>query len=334
MLESFLKVAYEVETRKSAEFALVGLLKNIPTMELQKLAAGTPAAELYAGLEKKAFLDSPKASSCDEPQTFLDRFKDTPLFEQALALEQESLQAEAADIAKRVEENSQPRPWEIMDQIRLKKRLLELELAKQTAGAQAAPTDEVAQGAGAPGPVPEAAVQDSGNGLGGGVAKSAEAEKRAAAMVQFSDSFARALARSDFEKAARVDALTKTGSAVGALMAKTALNIGELGGMASKVIGAAKPLATKALGLAASHPELAGAAVGAGAGALAGGPDHRLSGALAGGALGAGAGHAGRNIAGGMVGGASAAQSAAGYGSHLVNKAKGLIGGAGPVTGA
>jgi hypothetical protein len=335
MLDSFLEVAYEVETKKSAEFELVGLLKNIPTMELQKLASGTPAAELYANLEKKASDDCAPSDSSDAPKTFLDKFKDTPLFEQALALEQESLEAEAASLAKRIEENSQPRPYEMQDNIRLKKRLLELELAKQTAGAQAAPPDEVAQGAGAPGPVPEAAVQDSGNGLGGGVAKVGEAEKRAAALVQFSDSFARALARSDFEKAARADALTKTGSAVGALMAKTALpNLGALGGMASKVIGAAKPIASKALGMAASHPELAGAAVGAAGGALAGGPDHRLSGALTGGALGAGAGHVGRNIAGGMVGGASMGQSAKGYAGSLVNKAKGLVGGAPPVTGA
>jgi hypothetical protein len=323
MLDSFLEVAYEVETKKSAEFELVGLLKGIPTMELRKLASGTPIAELYA---KTAFLDDCHKSSSDGgPTTFLDKFKDTPLFEQALALEQESLQAEAADIAKRVEENSQPRPWEVMDQIRLKKRLLELELAKQTAGAQVAPPDEVAQGAGAPGPVPEAAVQDSGNGLGGGVAKVGEAEKRAAALVQFSDSFARALARSDFEKAARADALTKTGSAVGALMAKTALpNLGALSGMASKVIGAAKPIASKALGMAASHPELAGAAVGAAGGALAGGPDHRLSGALGGAAVGAGAGHAAGGIAQGMKGGQGFTDAAKSYGSSVLQKAENL----------
>ncbi len=50
--------------------------------------------------------------------------------------------------------------------------------------------------------------------------------------------------------------------------------------------------AAKSLGgLAMKHPHAAGAAIGAGAGAIAGGPNHRLSGAAVGAGLGAGAGH-------------------------------------------
>jgi hypothetical protein len=328
MLDQWLEAAYEIQTKQSAEFEIVGLLKDVPTLELKKLAAGTPAAELYAYMEKGgSSLDSPQCSS-DEEKTWLSKFQGTPLFEQAVALETEMLEAEAAGIAQRIQEDSQPRPYQMQDQIRLKKRLLELELAKQNAGGTP-PVAEPAQGAGAPGDVPPEGVQDNSQGLGGGVAKSAAAE-----MVLFADRTGRELARAEHEKRARVEVLLKVGSAAGAFMAKSALDLGAIGGMATKALGAAKPLASKALGMAASHPELAGAALGAGAGALAGGPDHRLSGALAGGALGAGAGHVGRNVAGGMVGGATMGQSAKGYAGSLVNKAKGLVGGAPPVAGA
>ncbi len=297
MLDAWLKVAYEVETRRSAEFEMAGLMEQIPTLELRKLAAGTPAAELYTHMEKKgSSLDSAPCSSDGDEKTWLSKFQGTSLFEQAVALETEMLEAEAAGIAQRMEEDSHPRPYQVQDQIRLKKRLLELELAKQTAGsATAPPPGEPAQGAGAPGDVPAEGVQDSSQGLGGGVAK--------AAMAQWSDQMGRALARSQFEKQARVEVLLKVGSAAGVCMAKTALpNFAALGGMASKalgaakplaskVLGAAKPLASKVLGAAAAHPGLAGAALGAPVGALAGGPEHRIGGALGGAALGATAGN-------------------------------------------
>jgi hypothetical protein len=290
MLDEFLNTVYTHETRKKAEYDMVGLLKDIPTLELRKLASGTPIAELY---EKRAMMDECKSLDA-QPKTFLDKFKDTPLFEEALALEQEMLQAEAADIEARMQRRGEDQLYQVQDQIRLKKRLLELKLVKLQAGGgeepgapPAAPPGEPAQGAGAPGPVPAEGVQDNSQGLGGGAAKMASKRE----LVQFSDSFARALARGDFEKAARVQTLTKVGEAAAATLSKTALDMAALGGMASKALGAAKPLASKALGMAAAHHELAGAVVGAGAGALAGGPDHRLSGALGGAALGAGTGH-------------------------------------------
>lgn len=67
---------------------------------------------------------------------------------------------------------------------------------------------------------------------------------------------------------------------------------------AAGLISAAKGVGTKAmnmggkaLGAAKANPALAGAAVGAAGGAIAGGPDHRLGGAMAGAGLGAAAGH-------------------------------------------
>jgi hypothetical protein len=340
MLDEFLQTAYTHETRKKAEYEMVGLLKDIPTLELRKLASGTPVAELY---EKRAYGDcAPK--SPDGPAGWLDQFKDTPYFEEAMALEQEMLEAEAADIAKRMQENAQPRPWEVMDQIRLKKRILELKMAKEQAGAAggappASLPGEPAQGAGAPGPVPAEGVQDNSQGLQGGVAKmsSVQATKTAAEMVQFSDKFARALARSDFEKAARVQVLIKTGSAAGELLAKTAGIGSALAGLAGKTLNGG--MVARMAGEAATNPaaaKLIGAGVGAAGGALAGGPEHRLSGALGGAAVGAGLGHAASGISKGLINANTLGESVKGYGgelqsaaSGLLGKAKGMLGGGG-----
>lgn len=62
---------------------------------------------------------------------------------------------------------------------------------------------------------------------------------------------------------------------------------------------------------------LAGAGVGAAGGALAGGPDHRISGALGGAALGAAGGHAGGGIYSGMAGGQTLGQAASAYKAGL-----------------
>jgi hypothetical protein len=67
---------------------------------------------------------------------------------------------------------------------------------------------------------------------------------------------------------------------------------------------AAKPpigFGTMALNMVKKNPAAVGAGVGAVGGAIAGGPDHRLSGAAGGAAFGAGAAHAGTNIVGSMT---------------------------------
>jgi hypothetical protein len=311
MIDTFLKVAYEKEVRKHAEFEMVGLLKDIPTLELRQIASGTPISQVY---EKRAMLDEcpPSAPSIDRPMSFLERFQGTPLYEQALALETEALEAEAANIAHQMAERQEERPWEIMDRIRLKKRLLELELAKQQNGsAQAAPPGEPAQGAGAPGDVPAEGVQDSSQGLQGGVAKSAsvQPDPRAVALMKFADGMGRTLARADFEKAARVQFLMDVGSRAGAVMAKTALDPMAIAkGIGGAVSKAAPGVASWAMKNPGSAGAIAGGALGAAGGAVAGGPDHRLSGALGGAALGAGAGGMGtlgRMQAGQSLGGAA-----------------------------
>lgn len=84
------------------------------------------------------------------------------------------------------------------------------------------------------------------------------------------------------------------------------------------IMGAVKSLG----GMAAKNPHLTGAAVGAAGGALAGGPNHRLSGAAVGGALGAGVGHAVSKMAPTM---ASAAKPAVSTSTGLANQSPGVI---------
>jgi hypothetical protein len=293
MLNEWLQVVYKQELQKTASAEMDALVSKLPIEELKKLADGTPVAKLYAHLEKTAF----NPSIDGEPASFLERFKGTPLFEQAVALEQEELQAEMQNMqerqARRADQANADMIWDKRDQIRLRKRLLELDLAKQDAGA-VAPQSPDAQGAGAPGPVPAEGVQDNSQGLQGGVAKvgmgkegSADSTKAPTDEEKFAwaDSLGRELARNDMRKAANVQMLRAFGDAAGRAFAKTA-GIGDMEALLSK----AAPMARKALGFAKSNPALAGAALGAGAGAVAGGPGHRLSGAAGGAALGASAG--------------------------------------------
>ena len=183
MLEEYLEVAYEKTSRKQATFEVVGLLEGLPDWEVEKIASGVPVSELYGYLDHRASgtpgvkVASGLATKCGESDlTFLEAFKGTPLFEQAIALEQEEIQASMLDQQKKQERRAMSQGddqlWDARDKIRLRKRLLELELAKQQNGSgTGAPVPGVPdQGSGAPGPVPAEGVQDSSSGLGGGVA--------------------------------------------------------------------------------------------------------------------------------------------------------------------
>jgi hypothetical protein len=188
MFEEYLEVSYEKQTRKQATFEVVGLLEGLPDWEVEKIAEGVPVSELYGYLDHRApgtpgvktasSGELTKLCGGDNDLTFLEAFKGTPLFDQAIALEQEEIQAAMLDQQKKQERRAMNQGddqlWDARDKIRLRKRLLELELAKQQNGGSPAvapgPGAE-AQGSGAPGPVPAEGVQDSSSGLGGGVAK-------------------------------------------------------------------------------------------------------------------------------------------------------------------
>lgn len=104
-------------------------------------------------------------------------------------------------------------------------------------------------------------------------------------ITDFADGMGRILAQSDFHKRASFQ--------------KEALNLAGAGQFLLK------------------NRTLAGAGVGAAGGALAGGPDHRISGALGGAALGAAGGHAGGGIYTGMAGGQTLGQAATAYGKGV-----------------
>jgi hypothetical protein len=306
MLDSFLKVSYETQRRETFAGELAELLKQLPEEDLSKFASGVSIKEAYGDC------------SPDDRQSFLDKFKGSPLIDQAIALEQEEIQADMLSMQKReerrIEQQAEDNVWDLKDKIRLKRRLLELQLAKEQAGMTAPPAEALAQGAqgaGAPGDVPAEGVQDNSQGLGG---------KTASAVVipeNVKKAFAEALEglKVTHEKAA---------AQAGAAMAKEALSLGGISG----ALGKLGPMSGKALGFAAKNPTLVGAGIGAAGGALAGGPDHRLSGALGGAALGAGAGNAAGGIAKGMQGGQGFLQSAKGYGQGVAGKLQGLMGGA------
>lgn len=136
MLDQFLITAFSQNKAEREKRAFIDNLKKLPRAELLKLATGeVKVADLCP-------------TSATAPQSWLEQFKGTPLFQQALQLEQQELQVEADRIRKQM---SDPQPWVQQDQIRLQKRLLELQLVGST---------EV----GAP-PAPEAGVQGAG-GLG------------------------------------------------------------------------------------------------------------------------------------------------------------------------
>lgn len=106
----------------------------------------------------------------------------------------------------------------------------------------------------------------------------------------------------------RFMAQTKLAANMGREMAKEA-------GIGTQIMSAVKPLAGKAMGYAAMHPQQAmaagGAAVGAVGGAMAGGPGNRMSGALGGAAAGGAAGYGASKLPGGL--GQKATQGVANY---------------------
>lgn len=287
MLDQFLTVAYEQTERAKEKRAYIDNLKKLPREELFRLATG----------EKLAWAEPVKAAhDSDSVACWIDQFKGTPLFDQAVMLEQADLQLEAQDIQRRMQQPPPDDLWVQRDQLRLQKRLLELQLAQASGGGAhlaAAPQQATppapeltgSQGAGAVGSeeldnteaVHNRPVGSPGLKMGSAeLARAAERMKAAAAMHKAAAALPRALARADGEK--------------------LALSIPPgAGGMLKNIAAKLGPHGTKAL---------LGAGIGAAGGAFAGGHDREgwhplgaITGALGGAALGGMAGHIGGNVA-------------------------------------
>jgi len=152
VLDHFLLAAHRMSKAEQEKRAFIEDLKKLPRHELEALANG----------EKLAFNECAPVDG--KVACWLDRFKGTPLFEQAVALEQQELQLDAQRIQHRLQQPSMDSLYTQEDQVRLQKRLLELQLAQieeeaaHTAAAAAAqpntpPAPELtgSQGAGAVG---------------------------------------------------------------------------------------------------------------------------------------------------------------------------------------
>lgn len=216
MIDMFLKVAYEHSVREQQNADTISLLQKLPVEELAKLARGEKTAGLC------------EAKSASGENCYLDQFKGSPLFEQAIALEQAELQAEMQDISQRQQRRTENNDnlWEVKDQIRVQKKLLELELAKSQNGSPA--PEAPAQGAGAMGDVPPEGVTDAG-------ASGAVGAKMAASLTLFADGVGREMAQSDMRKAAGIERAHALGDAVGRMMAKRAGVMGSIGSHLSEV---------------------------------------------------------------------------------------------------
>lgn len=130
MLDQFLAVAYEDQTEKTAQDALISRMRTLPTDVVEKIAFG-------------GILESAKCG--DEPRCWLDNFKGTPLFEKAVELERAEIQLEQQDIQQRMQSQSQE-VWTKRDALRLQKKMLELDLAVEGAGGGAAVAPPAAGG--------------------------------------------------------------------------------------------------------------------------------------------------------------------------------------------
>lgn len=134
MLDAFLAAALRSSSAEQEKRAFIDNLKKLPDEELKKLASGELKLSHFG---------------CDNGQEWLEKYKGTPLFEQAVALEQQDIQNEVARVQQQIDRPPFDEFYRTGDQIRLQKRLLDLQLFQQEA-APASP-EAPAQGAGAPG---------------------------------------------------------------------------------------------------------------------------------------------------------------------------------------
>jgi hypothetical protein len=165
MLKEALEVAYRHKKQEQEKLAVAQLLEQLPVSVLKEIA--------QTGTVKLAYLCGPDG----EAKAWVEQFKGTPFFQQAIALEQEDLQAQMAQQqSSKVQRQKMDQEYEVMDQIRLKKKLLELQKARNEAqvldggggpanatGSQVPGGEQAAQGAGALGPVDPQGQQGGGD---------------------------------------------------------------------------------------------------------------------------------------------------------------------------
>ena len=166
MLDAFLKVALKQEQTKTASRQLTDKLKEFPLDELIALANGDLTSKLaYCG----------DGGSGD----WLDKYKGSALFDKAVQLEKQLLEADAAADVKRDEERATDREVDVRrDALRMQKRMLDLDLALEQEGSGGDPEAKEEQGAQL---IEQAQAQEAAAGKGGEPHEQAET----AAIQQF-----------------------------------------------------------------------------------------------------------------------------------------------------
>lgn len=282
MLDLCLVSMYETREREKTASALHSALMQLPKEELLAISLG------QSSLNKLAYGD---CSDSGEGK-WLDQFQGSPLYDQALQLEQQCLQLDMQRVQSRQERDSgMDAANQQQDVIRVQKRMLELQLAQSKHQGGAAGGEEMMTTPnGAPPPVAETpAPAAAGEGA---------ALKQAGLAEDVTRKYPELAKKTDAPKAK-----TASGVTPGQLLAmRVKLALAIPGG--GQLLQAAKNVGQLGLHMAQKNPTAALGLAGAGAGALAGGPGHRLSGAMGGAALGAGVGQM-PQISGAMMRGAN-----------------------------
>ena len=129
MLDAFLSTLVERDKCASAEDEMTERFKQLPLEEVTKIASGKV---------KLSYHD-------DEGNCWLKKYEGTPLYDQAISLEEECIQIESDDIERRMQrrqEDDRTDSWDTKDMLRLKKRQLDLELNKLRATGESPPSGE------------------------------------------------------------------------------------------------------------------------------------------------------------------------------------------------
>ena len=150
MLDLFLEALHEKNKQAEADTRQVDLMRRLPDEELLKIASGE---ESLLGKEAMYFGD----------EKWLDRFKGTPLFQEALEIEKQELEHKMQNKQQRQERDEAYKAEDTQrDELCIQRKLLDLKLAEleEGGGEEVAPEGDPAAEVGAPEePVAEAAPE-------------------------------------------------------------------------------------------------------------------------------------------------------------------------------